>query len=101
MINYLNFKDNKARRFFVKKEIFRLGLHSCLLDTRFSFKTRFVLKSKLENKVLRLFGNNISKIRRRCVETGRSRFIISYTKLSRAQFKRKASLGFLSGLKKR
>jgi ribosomal protein S14 len=101
MVHYLNFKDGKYRKILVKNEFFKNISFSCLLDLRVSFKSRFLFKSKLCDRVLFLSGVSISKVRKRCKETGRSRFVVSYVGLSRAQFKRKASLGLLSSLRKK
>lgn len=100
MIHYLNYKDYKNRKILVKKEFFKSIAFSCLLDSRICFKSRIIFKSKISDRLLSLSKYGIVKVRNRCKETGRSRFVISYTGFSRAQFKRKASLGVLSGFKK-
>lgn len=100
MINYLNFKDYKNRQLIVKKELLKYLTVACLTDSRISFKSRFLFKSKINDRVLKLAKSGIVKVRNRCKETGRSRFIVSYVGLSRAQFKFKVSSGFLSGFKK-
>jgi ribosomal protein S14 len=101
MIHYLNFKDYKYRKLVVRGEFFKTISYSCIFDTRISFKSRFFFKTKLSDRILLLSRCNITKVRARCKETGRSRFIVSYIGLSRAQFKRRVSFGFLSGFKKK
>jgi len=101
MINYLNCKDKTRRLFFVKKLKTITYLKAFLNDTRLKFKSRFLLKVCVEQRVLRLNNLSISKIRNRCTETGRPRFIITFLGLSRAQFKKRASSRFLFGLQKR
>jgi len=51
-------------------------------------------KSKLPRK------SSLSRVHNRCVETNRSRSIIGFYKLSRLQFRRLASEGALSDLRK-
>jgi ribosomal protein S14 len=101
MINYLNYKDKNHRINFVKKHFFKNMFNSCFKDNRLGFQSRLFFKSKLTNKVLRLSTSSISKIRNRCKETGRPRFVVTNIGLSRAQYKNRASFGFISGLRRK
>lgn len=96
MVHYLNKKDMIRRKNYNRFELSLYLLKNCLVDTRISFISRFLLKSCFQQRKLRFHGN--TKLRQRCMETGRSRFVLRNYSLSRATFKSFASRGFFCGL---
>jgi len=101
MVHYLNFRDGKKRQSYRGVETFNYLLHGVLSDTRISFTTRFILKARSNERLLRLNKVGISRIRGRCLETGRSRFVLRLFGLSRASLRARFSRGLISGFKKR
>ena len=106
-------KKDKNRRALVKKfEIKRLHLKVLLQDLSlrkdFTLKrrSRFLnpidLDSFLSQKALQIAPRNSSKTRveNRCIETGRSRAVLRFCKLSRICLRDKASKGAIPGISK-
>lgn len=95
-LNYLNYKDNLRRQLFLRDEKFNKFIRLFIVDKRVKFSIRFFIRFVFVYKRRAMK----SKIRNRCLLTGRSRFILRYFRLSRASFRDLASFGFLSGVKK-
>ena len=90
-------KDLKIRQLVNKFENKRLILKSLLVNPQFSYKTKFDLQAKLSS-----LPRNSSKtrIKNRCVISGRGHGVYSLYKLSRIQLKTLALNADLPGLKK-
>ena len=112
-------KDKNRRRLVKKFEIKRLqakvfsqdlSLKQKLLSLGFSSeqnKTGNVLESKqldafLSQKAEKTIPQNSSKnrVQNRCIETGRSRAVLRFCKLSRIVLREKASKGIIPGISK-
>jgi ribosomal protein S14 len=93
-----NKKDNERREIYKRdekqKNIYKMLRRNELLDqeTRNFFNTKIISFSK---------DSSISRIKNRCVETGRSRGIISDYRISRLRFREYMKMGLISGVKKR
>lgn len=95
-LNYLNYKDNLRRKVFLRDEKFTNFIRLFIVDKRIKFPIRFFIRFVFFYKRRSMR----SKIRNRCLLTGRSRFVLRYFRLSRASFRDVASFGFLSGVRK-
>jgi small subunit ribosomal protein S14 len=98
MNNYLNYRDSQRRVHYYKQEFYLQILKSCYFDRRLKFKSRFLLKVKLNNKVRKISD---IQIRNRCFLTGRSRFVLRYFSLSRMSLREQLLSGFCSGFLKK
>ena len=101
MINYLNFRDAKKRRSYKAIESFNYFLKGVLFDSRVLFGNRLILKSKTSERLLKLNKKGICRIRGRCLQTGRSRFVLRVFGLSRASLRGNFSKGIMSGFRKK
>nr|YP_011008032.1 ribosomal protein S14 [Cutleria multifida]WBP69898.1 ribosomal protein S14 [Cutleria multifida] len=89
--------DFKRRQSFAAFEAKRKSLQSVSVNQNLDVSLRWwaqIEKSKLPRQ------SSLSRVHNHCVETNRSRSVIRFYKLSRLQFRRLASKGFLSGLRK-
>lgn len=92
-----NNKDYKRRKFFLKYEVRRKALKAILLNQNLDISLRWwaqLEKSKLPRH------SSLTKIHNYCIETGRSRSVMSFYKLSRLRFRKHAAQGTLVGLSK-
>lgn len=97
MVHYLNYFDNKRRKGHGHCE-FKLNVYkSFFFDKRVKFSIRFITRSRI---FYYKKYKSICFIRNRCLMTGRTRFILRYFGLSRMSFKNRASVGFLTGVKR-
>jgi ribosomal protein S14 len=101
MVHYLNNRDFHRRKKIIKREFFYSLAKMCIVDKRLNYETRFLFKNRILQRNLRLQKYSITFLRRRCKETGRSRFVLRAFGLSRATFKSRASKGLFSGFQKR
>jgi ribosomal protein S14 len=101
MVHYLNFRDRKRRQKYKGVETYNHLLHGVFNDSRIAFTTRFILKARSSERLLRLNKYGISHIRGRCQETGRSRFVFRLFGLSRATLRSTLSKGVFSGFTKK
>ncbi|KAK5574394.1 hypothetical protein RB653_011173 (mitochondrion) [Dictyostelium firmibasis] len=92
-------KKDKERREVYKhaekmKNMYKMLRRNELLDqeTRNYFNMKLIGSTK---------DSSISRIKNRCIETGRSRGIISAYRISRLRFREYMKLGLISGVKKR
>lgn len=90
-------KNINQRNSFKNYEKKRLILKSITNNLQFEKKIRWKIQKKLLN-----FSNNSSmtRIKNRCILTGRSRSVYRFFKLSRIQLRKLASEGFLPGVSK-
>ena len=89
--------DYKRRKSFALYESKRKILQAVVTNQNLETSLRWwaqLEKSKLPRQ------SSLSRVHNRCVETNRSRSVISFYKLSRLQFRRLASKGALPGLRK-
>jgi len=87
---------DQTRRFLCQKyEIERTLLKACISDTQLSVPLREVCM-----QLLGVYPSNTSmtRVRNRCVVTGRSRGILRTFRISRLQFRRLAAGGKLPGI---
>jgi len=91
-------KKDKERRDLYKQEekqknIYKMLRRNEMIDqeTRNYFNTKLISSSK---------DSSISRIKNRCIETGRSRGIISDYRISRLRFREYLKMGLISGVKK-
>jgi len=96
-MKYLVEKDKKRRKIFEKHEKQRLCLKALSRDKRLAFSLRLLYKLKLQ-----MFKKNSSKtrIKNRCVFTGRSRSTIRFFRMSRLQVRDLYIKGLLYGVRK-
>lgn len=89
--------DYKRRQFFALYEAKRKALQAVATNQNLDVSLRWwaqLEKSKLPRQ------SSLSRVHNHCVETGRSRSVIGFYKISRLQFRRLASKGALPGLQK-
>nr|YP_009549862.1 ribosomal protein S14 [Cladosiphon okamuranus]AYW52576.1 ribosomal protein S14 [Cladosiphon okamuranus] len=89
--------DLKRRQSFAVYESKRKALQAVATNQNLDISLRWwaqLEKSKLPRQ------GSLSRVHNHCVETTRSRSVVSFYKLSRLQFRRLASKGALSGLRK-
>ena len=96
-LHYLNKRDYFERKNFIKTEYIYLILKSIYIDKRVNFKIRYILRGRF---FYYKYCYNRVKIRNRCLITGRSRFVLRYSKMSRMTFRDFVSKGKLCGFKK-
>ena len=96
-MKYLVEKDKHRRLLFEKLEKKKLCIKALSLDKRLSLSLRLLYKIKLNS-----FKRNTSKtrIKNRCVFTGRGRSVIRYFRLSRLQVRDLYIKGLLYGVRK-
>lgn len=93
----INRLDYKRRKLFLRHEIKRKALKSILFNQNLDMSLRWwaqLEKSKLPRH------SSLSRIHNYCVETGRSRSVIKFFKLSRLRLRKFASNGVIPGLSK-
>ncbi len=87
---------DQARRFLCQQyEIERALLKACISDTQLSDTIRELCVQLLEDYPA---NTSITRIRNRCVMTGRARGILRNFRVSRLQFRRLAAEGKLPGI---
>nr|YP_011008381.1 ribosomal protein S14 [Sporochnus bolleanus]WBP70352.1 ribosomal protein S14 [Sporochnus bolleanus] len=89
--------DVKRRQSFASYEVKRKALQAVATNQDLEVSLRWwaqLEKSKLPRR------SSLSRVRNRCVDTNRSRSVISIYKLSRLQFRRLVSKGVFSGFRK-
>jgi len=96
-MKHLNIRDAAIRKQYGQYYIRRVLIQSLLQSTEVSATTRFRLQTQLNR-----FPRNSSKTRmkNRCVESGRSRSVYRKLKLSRLCFRERAAAGKLVGFYK-
>lgn len=97
-MKYLLFKDHKLRRNYFKKEQKILIFKSLLRNSNININIRQIIQLKFL-----LFLNNIfsSRIKNRCLLTGRSRGLISCYKVSRLSFREYIEKNYFVNIKKK
>ena len=90
-------KDSNKRQLVAKNELARLKYKSIIKNQNLppGIRYKFILKL---NKLSR--NSSKTRIKNRCILTGRSRGIYSMFRLSRIKFRELASQGMLPGVKK-
>nr|QWX90309.1 ribosomal protein S14 [Alaria marginata]UAX19877.1 ribosomal protein S14 [Alaria marginata]UAX20105.1 ribosomal protein S14 [Alaria marginata]WKY98265.1 ribosomal protein S14 [Alaria marginata]WKY98303.1 ribosomal protein S14 [Alaria marginata] len=89
--------DYKRRKAFALYEYRRKALQAVATNQNLEVSLRWwaqLEKSKLPRQ------SSLSRVHNHCVDTNRSRSVLSFYKLSRLQFRRLASKGSFSGLRK-
>nr|YP_010206327.1 ribosomal protein S14 [Alaria marginata]UAX19725.1 ribosomal protein S14 [Alaria marginata]UAX19763.1 ribosomal protein S14 [Alaria marginata]UAX19801.1 ribosomal protein S14 [Alaria marginata]UAX19991.1 ribosomal protein S14 [Alaria marginata]UAX20143.1 ribosomal protein S14 [Alaria marginata] len=89
--------DYKRRKAFALYESRRKALQAVATNQNLEVSLRWwaqLEKSKLPRQ------SSLSRVHNHCVDTNRSRSVLSFYKLSRLQFRRLASKGSFSGLRK-
>lgn len=96
-MKYLIEKDKKRRILFEQYEKQKLVLKALVKDKRLPYSLRLMYKLDLLN-----FYKNSSKtrIKNRCVFSGRSRGILKNFRMSRLMFKTNVLRGFITGIRK-
>lgn len=90
-------KDKKKRNLYKKYELKKKILKSIVLNRNVYIEK----KNKVQELVNKIPKNaSITRIRNRCIVTGRGRGVYSFFKLSRLSFRELASFGFLPGIRK-
>jgi small subunit ribosomal protein S14 len=83
-------RDKKRRQNFKRHESFMLAL-KCLKDCNFTKNLKSICPTVV---------NSRTRVRNRCLLTGRSSSVLSRFRLSRIMFREKALLGFFPGVRK-
>lgn len=96
MINQVN-KDSKRRRLYKTQELKRTGFKLIINSLSLSPLTRLESTQKLHNLPR---SGSITRVRNRCVLTGRGRGVYRILRLSRITFRELASRGLLPGISK-
>lgn len=96
MTNHI-IRDSKRRNLYSRYEIIRKQLKTIFENLSLPLSIRLEAYTKL-NKLPR--NSSITRLRRRCVVTGRGRAVYQDFKLSRLTFRELASGGYLAGVKK-
>lgn len=96
-MKHLNIRDSFVRKQYGRFYIRRVLLQSLLQSTELSLTTRYALETQF-----RRLPRNSSKtrMRNRCVESGRARSVYRKLKLSRICFRERAASGQLVGFYK-
>lgn len=90
-------KNINQRYLFKNEEKKRLVLKSIAQNLNLEKKIRW----KIQKKLIKLSNNSsVTRIKNRCIITGRSRSVYRFFKLSRIQLRKLASEGSLPGLSK-
>lgn len=87
--------DNIRRQMFAKAEIERRALKSITMSSRLPLSVRQAAQKQLAEMP---YNTSASRIRMRCVLTGRPRAVCRHTRLSRIMFRYHASEGMLPGV---
>lgn len=87
--------DMARRRMYAENEIPRLVLKSITMSSRLPASVRLAAQKKLAEMP---FNTSATRIRQRCVLTGRPRAVDTATKMSRIMFRQLASEGKLPGI---
>lgn len=90
-------RDYKRRNLYFSHELKRKALNVVAANQNLNISLRWwaqLEKSKLPRQ------SNLCRVKNRCVETHRSRSVISVYKLSRLEFRRLASRGIFLGMRK-
>lgn len=97
-MKYLIVKDKKRRIFFEQEEIKRISLKILSKDKRIKKLNRFLFRLKLSD----FFKKNMSKtrIKNRCLFTGRGRSTFRYFRMSRLHIRELGLRGLLYGIRK-
>lgn len=90
-------KNINQRYLFQNYEIKRLALKAISQNLKIERKIRWKLQLKFLNLPL---NSSLTRIKNRCILTGRARSIYRFAKLSRIQLRKWASFGFLTGISK-
>jgi small subunit ribosomal protein S14 len=90
-------RDLKRRHLFSKNELKRLELKSLINDLNISKEMRYIFITQL-NKLPR--NSSKTRIKNRCILTGRGRSVYSFCGLSRIKFRELAAQGLLMGVTK-
>jgi small subunit ribosomal protein S14 len=90
-------RDSKKRTVYSKHEIKRLVYKSLMHDLKLSRDARFQIMRDL-NRLPR--NSSKTRIKNRCILTGRGHAIYRFSKLSRIKLRELASNGVLMGIKK-
>lgn len=88
-------RDKKLREKYANNEKAYTELLSLFHNRYLDEELREVVRYKLSEK-----GGLITKVKNRCVITGRSRGVLRKYKMSRITFKELASAGYLPGIRK-
>lgn len=91
-------KDKKRRNLVHKYELKKRLLKLAILQ-------KITIRSNNKQKFIYLLNNHprnssLSRVRNRCILTGRGNGVLSFFRLSRIKFRELASFGLLSGVKK-
>jgi len=96
MTNYIE-KDKNKRVNFIKKEhsrkILKAISHNMNLSPSLRLKANFLLSELPKN-------SSLTRVKNRCVISGRGRFLIGKVNLSRLMLRHLAGKGFIPGLRK-
>lgn len=95
-MKHLISKDLKRRNSFKKNEHKKNVLLSLYRNEKISPSFRFLLQTQLFS----LIKGSKTRVRNRCLLSGRSHSVLRYFKLSRIQFRLFALSGFLPGVQK-
>jgi len=93
-----NKKDNERRLQYKKEEYIKNIYKMLRRNETLDKEIRNYYNDKLINSSK---DSSICRIKNRCIETGRSRGIISDFKISRIKFREYMKLGLITGVKKR
>ena len=96
MINQVN-KDSNRRQLYKTQELKRTGFKLIINSLSLSPLTRLESTQKLHNLAR---SGSITRVRNRCVLTGRGRGVYRIPRLSRITFRELASRGVLPGVSK-
>jgi len=96
-MKYLIEKDKKRREIFAKYENFRICLRALSKDLRLPYSVRLLYRVRLAE-----FYKNASKtrIKNRCVISGRGRGIFRFFRMSRLQIRDTSIKGLLYGIRR-
>jgi ribosomal protein S14 len=91
-------KNINQRYLFKNYELKRLILKAVNQNLKIQQKIRW----KLQLQVFKIpFNSSVTRIKNRCILTGRSRSVYRFMQLSRIQLRKWASNGFLTGITKK
>lgn len=91
-------QDKKRRKLFMNNEIRKLYYKFMMLNNLLNFNSKLFYQKKIS---LLSTQNSITKIKNRCLITGRGHGIFRFFGLSRISFRELASIGKLVGIKKK
>ena len=96
MSNFIQ-RDKKRRSLFCKYELKRLELKNIIHDLKFSKEIRYKTLQEF-NKLPR--NSSKTRIKNRCILTGRGHSVLRFCGFSRLKFRELASQGLLMGVTK-